>query len=73
MVQDAKKLRPGVVGGVPGKYALVSEQCGLNSAIAERDPSTDIYPMRYDMVIVSPQAKEVRVWNQLQGWTTTMN
>ncbi|MBF0519064.1 MAG: glutamate synthase [Nitrospirae bacterium] len=73
MVQDAKKLRPGVVGGVPGKYALVSEQCGLNSAISERDPSTDIYPMRYDMVIVSPQAKEVRVWNQLQGWTKTMN
>ncbi|MEO5358638.1 MAG: glutamate synthase [Nitrospirae bacterium YQR-1] len=73
MVQDAKKLRPGVVGGVKGKYALVSEQCGLNSAIAHRNPSTDIYPMRYDMVIVSPQAEEVRVWNQLQGWTTTMN
>ncbi|MBF0556876.1 MAG: glutamate synthase [Nitrospirae bacterium] len=73
MVQDSKKLRPGVVGGVKGKISLVSEECGLNRAIPDRDAGKDIFPMRYDMVIVSPGAEEVKVWNQLQGWTTTMN
>jgi glutamate synthase domain-containing protein 1 len=67
MVQDAKKLRPGVVGGVKGKYALMSELCGLDKVILDRDKSKDIYPMKYDMVIVSPNAKEVKVWNQLQA------
>ncbi|GAB4490911.1 MAG: hypothetical protein OHK006_24300 [Thermodesulfovibrionales bacterium] len=67
MVQDAKKLRPGVVGGVRGKYALMSEECGVDRAIPARDRSKDIFPMKYDMVIVSPGAEEVRVWNQLQG------
>ncbi|NWF75861.1 MAG: glutamate synthase [Nitrospirae bacterium] len=67
MVHDAKKLRPGVVGGIKGKYALMSEECGLDSAIPKRDKSKDIFPMKYDMVIVGPQAEEVRVWNQLQN------
>jgi glutamate synthase domain-containing protein 1 len=71
MVQDAKKLRPGAAGGRPGRYALVSEECGLDSAVPERDGAEDIFPMKYDMVIVSPDAKEVRVWNQLSGSTTT--
>jgi glutamine phosphoribosylpyrophosphate amidotransferase len=67
MVHDAKKLRPGVVGGIKGKYALMSEECGLDSAVPKRDKTTDIFPMKYDMVIVKPQAEEVMVWNQLQG------
>lgn len=67
MVQDAKKLRPGVVGGVEGKYGLMSEACGLDSAVPKRDKEQDIFPMKYDMVIISPDAKEVKVWNQLQG------
>lgn len=67
MVHDSKKLRPGVVGGVRGKYVLLSEECGLDRAIPERNKSEDIFPMKYDMVIVTPQAEEVRVWNQLQG------
>ncbi|MEW5744878.1 MAG: glutamate synthase [Nitrospirota bacterium] len=67
MVHDAKKLRPGVVGGVKGKYALMSEECGVDSAVPKRDRSKDIFPMKYDMVIVSPQAEEVTVWNQLHG------
>ncbi|MEW6067135.1 MAG: glutamate synthase [Nitrospirota bacterium] len=67
MVHDAKKLRPGVVGGVKGKYALMSEECGLDRAIPKRDKSKDIFPMKYDMVIVKPQAKEVQIWNQLQN------
>src|ERR1700690_65552 len=54
MVQDAKKLRPGVVGGVKGRYALMSEECGVDSAVPKRDRSGDIFPMKYDMVIISP-------------------
>jgi glutamate synthase domain-containing protein 1 len=65
MVHDSKKLRPGVVGGVRGKYALMSEECGLDSAIPKRNKSKDIFPMKYDMVIVRPHAEEVKVWNQL--------
>lgn len=67
MVQDAKKLRPGVVGGDRGKFGLMSEECGLDSAIAKRDREKDIFPMKYDMVIVEPRAKGVKVWNQLHG------
>ncbi len=67
MAQDSKKLRPGVVGGVNGKYGLMSEECGLDSAIPKRDRSLDIFPMKYDMVIVEPDAKGVKVWNQLEG------
>lgn len=73
MVQDAKKLRPGIVGGVKGKYGLMSEECGLDSIISKRDKSQDIFPMKYDMVIVTPDAQEVKVWNQLRGWTITTN
>jgi glutamine phosphoribosylpyrophosphate amidotransferase len=67
MVQDSKKLRPGVVGGVKGKYGLMSEECGLDRVISERDTALDIYPMKYDMVIVKPGAQEVTVWNQLHN------
>lgn len=73
LVHDSKKLRPGVAGGTKGKMALVSEECGLDSVVPDRDRSLDIFPMKYDMVIVSPGAEEVRVWNQLYGWTTTIN
>ncbi len=67
MVQDAKKLRPGIVGGVKGKFGLMSEECGLDSVIPQRDKSLDVFPMKYDMVIVRPDAQEVTVWNQLHG------
>jgi glutamate synthase domain-containing protein 1 len=67
MVQDSKKLRPGIVGGVKGKYGLMSEECGLDRAIPERDKTRDIFPMKYDMVVVKPGAQEVVTWNQLHG------
>jgi hypothetical protein len=67
MVQDSKKLRPGVVGGNPGKYALMSEVCGVDSAVPGRDKAADIFPMKYDTVIIAPGAREVTVWNQLRG------
>jgi len=67
MAQDSKKLRPGVVGGVRGKYALMSEECGLDRAVPRRDRSLDIFPMKYDMAIVRPGAEGVALWNQLDG------
>lgn len=73
MVQDAKKLRPGVVGGSKGKIGLMSEECGLDSAVSKRDRTLDVFPMKYDMVIIEPDAKGVKVWNQLQGWTTIIS
>lgn len=67
IVQDTKKLRPGVVGGYRGKYALVSEVCGLDRLIPDRDRSKDIYPMKYDMVIISPLAKSISIYDQKKG------
>jgi glutamate synthase domain-containing protein 1 len=67
MVQDSKKLRPGVVGGIKGKYGFMSEECGLDRAIPKRDRSMDIFPMKYDMVIVKAGAQEVQLWNQLHS------
>lgn len=67
MAQDAKKLRPGVVGGAPGRYALMSEECGLDQAIPERDRARDFSPMKYDVAIVPPNATELIQWNQLNA------
>lgn len=64
LVQDTKKLRPGVVGGASGKYALMSEECGLDRAMPGRELSLDVFPMKYDMVIVTPDAAGLKVWDQ---------
>ncbi|MFA6002106.1 MAG: glutamate synthase [Thermoleophilia bacterium] len=65
MLQDAKKLRPGIVGGGPGKFALMSEECGVDEAIPNRDKTEDFSPMKYDMAIIKPGAGELKRWNQL--------
>ena len=67
MVQDSKKLRPGVVGGNPGMFAFSSEMCGLDAAIPARDKSKDFQPMKYDTVFVGPERQEVRQWNQMDS------
>jgi glutamate synthase domain-containing protein 1 len=67
MVQDSKKLRPGVVGGNPGMYAFSSEMCGLDAAIPARNKSKDFQPMMNDTVFVGPKRQEVGIWNQ---WDT---
>jgi glutamate synthase domain-containing protein 1 len=64
MVQDSKKLRPGVVGGNPGMFAFSSEMCGLDAAIPARDKSRDFQPMKYDTVAVGPDRKEMKRWSQ---------
>jgi hypothetical protein len=66
MVQDRKKLRPGVVGGRPGIYAFSSEICGLNEAIPDRDKTQDFQPMYLDTAIVGPDCSEVRICRQNQ-------
>ncbi len=64
MVQDRKKLRPGVVGGKDGIYAFSSEICGLNAAIPDRDPAKDFQPMHLDTAIVGPDCREVAICSQ---------
>jgi glutamate synthase domain-containing protein 1 len=64
MVQDKKKLRPGVVGGRSGYYAFSSEICGLDAAIPDRDKALDFQPMHLDTVIVGPDRKKVRICSQ---------
>ena len=66
MVQDRKKLRPGIVGGKPGIFAFSSEACGLNSAIPDRDRTKDFQPMHLDTVYVGPECQEAIICNQNQ-------
>ena len=66
MVQDRKKLRPGVIGGRPGVYAFSSEICGLDSAIPDRDKSKDFQPMYLDTAIVGPDRQEVQICRQTE-------
>jgi hypothetical protein len=64
MVQDRKKLRPGVVGGRPGQFAFSSEICGLDAVIPDRDKTKDFQPMHLDTAIVGPDRKEIRICRQ---------
>ncbi len=67
MVQDSKKLRPGVIGGKKGRYAFSSEMCGLDEAIPDRDRKLEYQPMKYDVAFVDAARTEVQIWNQ---WET---
>ena len=67
MVQDRKKLRPGVVGGKAGMFAFSSEICGLDAVIPDRDKSCDIQPMHLDTAIVSPERQEVNICRQTEA------
>ena len=64
MVQDRKKLRPGVVGGRPGQFAFSSEICGLDAVIPDRDKRNDFQPMHLDTAIVGPDRQEIRICRQ---------
>jgi hypothetical protein len=64
MVQDRKKLRPGVVGGKSGCWAFASEMCGLDAAIPDRDKSKDFQPMHLDTTIVGPGRQEIDICSQ---------
>jgi len=64
MVQDRKKLRPGVIGGENGTFVFASEMCGLDAVIPHRDKSRDLQPMHLDTAIVRPDRSEVEVVRQ---------
>ncbi|MBW2569081.1 MAG: glutamate synthase [Deltaproteobacteria bacterium] len=66
MIQDRKKLRPGVIGGREGLFCFSSEICGLDAAIPDRDKSKDFQPMHLDTAIVGPDRKEVAICCQTQ-------
>lgn len=66
MVQDRKKLRPGVVGGKPGIYALSSEMCGLDATIPDRDKTKDFQPMHLDTAIIHRDRQEVKICRQTE-------
>ena len=64
MVQDKKKLRPGIVGGRKGTFAFSSETCGLDMFIPDRNKKKDIQPMHLDTVYVSPDRKKLKIMKQ---------
>lgn len=66
LVQDRKKLRPGIVGGKPGLYAISSEMCGLDAAIPDRDKSKDFQPMYLDTAYIRPDRQEVTICGQME-------
>ncbi len=68
MVQDRKKLRPGVVGGTKGFFVLTSEICGLDFALKQKNieqPEEYFQPMFLDTVYIRPDRKEVTKCSQL--------
>ena len=66
MVQDRKKLRPGIVGGRPGMFAFSSEICGLDAAIPDRDKARDFQPMHLDTVVIGPDRREIDLCRQTE-------
>jgi glutamate synthase domain-containing protein 1 len=66
LVQDRKKLRPGVVGGKPGLYVISSEMCALDAAVPGRDKSKDFQPMYLDTAFIRPDRQEVTVCRQTE-------
>jgi glutamate synthase domain-containing protein 1 len=66
VVQDRKKLRPAVVGGKKGIYAISSEMCGLDVAIPDRDKTKDFQPMHLDTVVIPSDRSEVRICSQME-------
>jgi len=69
MVQDRKKLRPGIIGGRPGMFAFSSELCGLDAAIPDRDKRKDFQPMYLETAVVGPDRKEVKICCQTDPLT----
>lgn len=69
MVQDSKKLRPGIVGGKPGMFAFSSEMCGLDEAIPGHVRICEFQPMKYDVAYVDSTRSEVKKWNQWETCT----
>jgi len=68
MVQDRKKLRPGVVGGRKGFFAFSSEICGLDYVLKKELGENNFeyfQPMYIDTVYVTSDRKEVKKCSQM--------
>ncbi len=65
MVQDRKKLRPGVVGGYPGFYVLCSELCGLGAVLPQRSDNLYFQPMHLETAMVGSDRQEVKICSQM--------
>ena len=66
IVQDRKKLRPGVVGGKPGFFAIASEMCGLDAVIPPEERVWEFQPMYLDTAIIPPDRKELKICRQTE-------
>ncbi len=65
MVQDRKKLRPGVIAGRPGFYAFSSEICGLDAVLPQGEIGNEYFqPMHLDTAFVSPERQEINACSQ---------
>lgn len=64
MVMDHKKLRPGIIGGKPGEWAMASEMSGVDAMIPDRDRSLDFQPMREHTVLIPPDRRAFKVVSQ---------
>lgn len=64
MIQDKKKLLPGIAGGVPGKFGFASEVCGLDAVIPGRHYSRDFEPMHQDTVAVTSDRRGLTILRQ---------
>ena len=66
IAQDRKKLRPGIVGGRPGFFAIASEICGLDAVIPPSERIWEFQPMYLDTAIIPPSRKELRICRQTE-------
>lgn len=67
MVQDRKKLRPGVVAGRPGLYVMASEICGIDGVVQGIEHDKYFQPMHLDTVIVERDRQEVKICSQMDS------
>ncbi len=67
MAQDRKKLRPGVVGGKPGFFAMASEMCGLDAVIPPKERIWEFQPMYLETAIIPPDRKELKICRQTEA------
>jgi len=66
IVQDRKKLRPGVVGGRTGFFTIASEMCGLDAVIPPSERIWEFQPMYLDTAIIPPDRKELKICRQTE-------
>lgn len=64
MTQDRWKLRSGVAGGRPGRFAFASEVSALDAIMPDRDHRLDFQPMHLDTVVIGPDCDRLSILSQ---------